>query len=73
MDVTTKTPRVGELRIGDATEYEGHTGFVVEQFTYGNQHEPDWAVPGWFEDCWGEDGFFATEAEAKAFIEMVSA
>ena len=64
--------RVGEIKVGDAAEY-GRTGFVVEQFRYGNTDEPHWCVPGWVEDRWGEDGFFDTEQEALDFIEMVTA
>lgn len=54
--MTNTQPKVGTIRIGDAAEYEGRTGFVVEQFTYGNSDEPSWCVPGWVEDRWGEDG-----------------
>ena len=62
--------RIGELQISSGAEY-GCEGFVVEQFTYGNSDEPHWCIPGWVEDRWGSDGFFATEAEARDFLEMV--
>jgi hypothetical protein len=64
--------KVGELQIGSAAEYD-RDGFVIEQFVYGNCPEPHWCVPGWVEDQWGESGFFATEAEARDFLEMVTA
>ena len=62
---------IGDMQISSASEYD-REGFVVEQFRYGHSHEPHWCVPGWIEDQWGESGFFATEAEARNFLEMVS-
>jgi hypothetical protein len=67
-----KMDRVGSIRVSPAAEYE-RDGFVVEQLRYGNSDEPHWCVPGWVEDRWGETGFFATEAEARDFVEMVAA
>jgi hypothetical protein len=64
--------KVGDIQVGPASEYD-RDGFVVEQFVYGNDTEPHWCVPGWIEDGWGQSGFFATEAEADAFVEMVTA
>jgi hypothetical protein len=65
--------KVGELKIGPASEYD-REGFVVEQLRYGfGDDEPHWCVPGWIEDQWGQSGFFDTEAEARDFLEMVSA
>jgi hypothetical protein len=66
------SPKIGTLRVGDAAEY-GRVGFVIEQYRYGNSDEPDWCVPGWIEDQWGETGFFATAEAARDFLAMVTA
>jgi len=63
--------KVGTIQVASAAEYD-REGFVVEQFVYGNCDEPHWGVPGWIEDRWGQSGFFATEAEAREFVEMVT-
>ncbi len=64
--------KIGTIKISSATEYD-REGFVVEQLRYTNTDEPVWCVPGWIEDCWGESGFFETEAKARDFLAMVSA
>jgi hypothetical protein len=49
------------------------TYIILEQYRYGNSDEPDWCVPGWIEDQWGETGFFATAEAARDFLAMVTA
>lgn len=67
-------PRVGDLQVSSGAAYDRPGEWVVEEYAYwSNDDTPSWAVPGWVEDRFGEDGFFKTEALALEFLNFVAA
>lgn len=72
-ETETEMTKVGTLQVTDGCEYDRPGEWVVEEFGYGQHDEPSWVIPGWFEDRWGESGFFPSKAKAVEFMKFLAA